>query len=1057
MPDQHSGEFPSGTLQHWMDMAVERHQAGDIRQAAAIYSRILEKKPDHTDALHLSGMAASHDGQFQKAVSQILEAIRISPDVALYHANLGVVYHEMASYHEAVQSYRKAIELQPDSADIFRNLGATYRIMGEMSQAMSCYQKAIELNPHDAEAYNLMGVIYGCLQRSTEAFACFDQSLAICPGYAVAESNRLFFMNYSDDTDPETVFQHHRKWGNRHRPETCTAPGAFLNDRHFGRRLRVGYLSPDFRIHSVAFFIHPVIFNHDRQQVEVFCYADVKNPDVVTQSIMKHADHWCDICRMSDDQIFYEIQNDRIDILVDLAGHTGRNRMKLFARKPAPIQVSYLGYPNTSGLDAMDYRLTDAIADPPGESDRYYTEKLVRLDGGFLSYQSPEATPDISAIPSLANGYITFGSFNNRTKIGSRSIRVWSELLKKIPGSRLLLKSSVRSDSETKHDLSEEFVRNGIEPSRIEVMEYLSYNDHLKQYHRVDIALDTFPYNGTTTTFEALWMGVPVITLTGSTHASRMGASILSRINFQEGIASTEAEYIQKTLALAGNIEFLKSLRMTLREKLQASSLMDQTGFTLKLETAYRRMWLIWCEQLIAEGLDQPDVMTVSIKEDISVCVPDSLDDLTTYSLQEQQDSFEQEITFLRSYLRPGMKVVDTGIDYGVYALKAAKVVGTSGKVWAAPFRQTAAFLARSIRLNQMNHVALISADGLDMEFKATRLDFPEAHAIFSMDEGINKHIFDTDIDFVRIDAAGQEDVFLKKGEAFFQSASPLVQYKIKHETFHPETAARFMDLGYQSYRLVPGMGVLVPVDPEERPDAFHLNLYCCKSGCAETLSRRGLLVLPESIAGSLPLIPPELWIDFLPGLSYGQSFLRSWHAYCLRSVNDPFWQIHQQALSAYAASRINSFSVPGRFQALKKGYDLVTGLLADHATVPRILSAIRMALDLGLRESAVRLLKILMSSYESSSEIDVEEPFLSVSARMEAVDPGDKAGRWVMYSILETHEICQSFSSYFTGKKNLPDLERMAQYSFFSPDMERRLMLIQQRPGTVQEKYETA
>ena len=166
MPDQHSGEFPSGTLQHWMDMAVERHQAGDIRQAAAIYSRILEKKPDHTDALHLSGMAASHDGQFQKAVSQILEAIRISPDVALYHANLGVVYHEMASYHEAVQSYRKAIELKPDSADIFRNLGATYRIMGEMSQAMSCYQKAIELNPHDAEAYNLMGVIYGCLQRS---------------------------------------------------------------------------------------------------------------------------------------------------------------------------------------------------------------------------------------------------------------------------------------------------------------------------------------------------------------------------------------------------------------------------------------------------------------------------------------------------------------------------------------------------------------------------------------------------------------------------------------------------------------------------------------------------------------------------------------------------------------------------------------------------------------------------------------------------------------------------------------------------------------------------
>ena len=306
---------------------------------------------------------------------------------------------------------------------------------------------------------------------------------------------------------------------------------------------------------------------------------------------------------MSDDLVFQCIQEDQIDILVDLAGHSGKNRMKLFARKPAPIQVSYLGYPNTTGLAAMDYRITDAIADPPGITDRYYTEKLIRLHEGFLCYHPSDGSPEILDPPCLENGYITFGSFNNRAKINSKMVALWSDLLLQVPDSRLILKSSLEMDRDARQELLSLFVKKGIAASRIEILSYLPFCEHLKQYQRVDIALDTFPYNGTTTSCEALWMGVPVLTLVGNTHASRVGASILSHLELTEWIVSSIDDYAKTTAMLANDIDNLKHLRRTLREKFQNSSLMDRKSFVLKLEAAFRRMWTNWCASAIVESL----------------------------------------------------------------------------------------------------------------------------------------------------------------------------------------------------------------------------------------------------------------------------------------------------------------------------------------------------------------------------------------------------------------------------------------------------------------------
>ena len=425
--------------------------------------------------------------------------------------------------------------------------------------------------------------------------------------------------------------------------------------------------------------------------------------------MIANADHWRNIYRMPDDKVFESIQKDQIDILVDLTGHTGNNRMKLFASKPAPVQVSYLGYPNTTGLPSMDYRITDATADPPGMTDSYYTEELIRIAGGFLCYQPSLGSPGVSDAPCLKNGYITFGSFNNRAKINEKVVAIWSDLLKQVDNSRLILKSSISSDQRAKQQLLSLFVQNGVDASRIEILPYLPFNEHLSQYLRVDIALDTFPYNGTTTTCEALWMGVPVITLAGNTHASRVGASILGQIAFHEGIAASESDYIQKAVSLASDTDFLQSWRSIGRQKMQASSLMDQHGFVIKLEDAYHRIWQNWCARLIAEGSDPADVKTVTIEGDIAVCVSGSVQCAPSDILQESPDWFEQEIAFLRTFLKPGMNVMDIGANYGAYTLTAAKTVGPSGKVWAIETdRLMAACLVRSISINRMEHVNLI-------------------------------------------------------------------------------------------------------------------------------------------------------------------------------------------------------------------------------------------------------------------------------------------------------------------------------------------------------------
>ena len=466
----------------------------------------------------------------------------------------------------------------------------------KFDEAIVNYQKALQINPEFAKAYNGLGHVFHEKGQLDEAEAYYRRAIQIDPENLHSYEGLLFQMLYTSKYDSRTVFQEHLRFAKLFAEPFSSFISPHTNGCLPDRRLRIGYVSPDFRRHSVKYFLEPVLSSHNHERFEVFCYSDVLIPDNVTERLRGYADQWRNIAGVPDQQVAELVQKDEIDILIDLAGHTGYNRMLVFARKPAPVQVSWLGYANTTGLSTIDYRIVDKHTDPTGLTDQYYTEKLIRMPQCFVCYMPDKDSPDAGDLPALKSGYITFGSLNIFAKISSEVIGLWCKILKAVPDSHLLVKTRSLTDQSTREYALRMFTQRGIGPERIRLMSYEpSYRGHLDIYNHIDIGLDPFPYNGTTTTCEALWMGVPVVTLAGNTHASRVGASLLSNVGLSDLIADTQDKYLQITLNLAGDLKKLQELRRNLREMMMRSPLTDAEGFTRYLEDCYRSIWGKWC------------------------------------------------------------------------------------------------------------------------------------------------------------------------------------------------------------------------------------------------------------------------------------------------------------------------------------------------------------------------------------------------------------------------------------------------------------------------------
>lgn len=560
-----------------------RQQQGRLREAMRCFEEAIKANPLHVEAHNNLGNLYRDDGRTQEAVECYQRAIHLDPACTMAHSNLGIAYRQIGMTPEAAASFERAVALRPDVPQLHVNLGNVRIDQDRLGEAISCFENAIRLDPRLAEAHVNLGNVLLAQGRIKDAFGSYRRGLSIKPEFAEGHSAFLFALHYDPALKPETIAAEHREWGKRHAAHLAPARNSF---RRHSSRIRVGYVSPDFRRHSVSYFALPVIEAHDPAHFEIFCYSDVKSPDEMTARFQKHS-HWRNTTAWNDEQLAAQIRKDEIDILIDLAGHTSGNRLLVFARKPAPIQMTWLGYPNTTGLEAIDYRITDSWADPEGLTESLHTEHLLRLPAGFLCYQPDPAAP----LPEFKDKPFTFGCFNNFAKINPPLLSLWSRILQRVPGSMLMLKNKALGDPHTRELFTSRLLEAGIDPQRVRLEGFRSKHfHHLAAYHEVDIALDTFPYHGTTTTCEALWMGVPVLTLEGRTHVSRVGVSLLKRCRLdQEWIAATPDEYVDRAVKMAADRAYLRSLRFGLREHIQAAGLTDARTFTRHLECAYRQ------------------------------------------------------------------------------------------------------------------------------------------------------------------------------------------------------------------------------------------------------------------------------------------------------------------------------------------------------------------------------------------------------------------------------------------------------------------------------------
>jgi len=571
---------------------------GRLDDAIEHYARALALKPDFAEAHNNLGNALKDQGRLDDAIEHYERALALEPDFAEAHNNLGEARNDRGRLDDAIEHYERALALKPDYAEAHNNLGNALGDQGRLGDAIEHFERALALKPDFAAAHNNLGNALRDRGMLDDAIERYERALALKPDFAEAHSNLLLCMNYHSALAADRLEAESRRWNEHHALQHRPIGHGHVNDREPQRRLRIGYVSPDFRRHSVSYFLEPLLRAHDHAAVEVFCYAEVRAPDAVTDRLKAFADHWRVTVGMSDDALAQRIRDDKIDILVDLAGHTASNRLLVFARKPAPVQLTWLGYPHTTGLSTIDYRLVDDITDPPDDATSRSGERLVRLEGGFLCYGPPAEAPGPVAPPSLSTGIVTFGSLNKLAKVSPPCLDAWAALLRRLPSARLLLKSKCLADGATRALLYARLAERGVAPERVTLLSSVPKTaDHLAVYHRIDIALDSFPYNGTTTTCEALWMGVPVVTLRGERHAGRVGSSLLGRLDLHGLIAHSVEEYIEIAATLAADRGRLATLRQNLRTRMAASPLNDAPAFARKIEAAFRTMWRRWCEK----------------------------------------------------------------------------------------------------------------------------------------------------------------------------------------------------------------------------------------------------------------------------------------------------------------------------------------------------------------------------------------------------------------------------------------------------------------------------
>ncbi len=576
----------------WKMLGTVLKQIGRDVEALYPLEKAIELSSNDAETLNNLGITYKALGQNDQAEASCRRALEIKPDLAEAHNTLGAILLELGRFSEAETSHRHALEIRPNYVSAMNNLGNVFKEQCLLDKAEACYRQALTINPNSALAHNNLGYILQEQGEINAAEECYRQSLKLQPDFEFAFGNLLFALNYHPDKSAKEIFKAYQEYNTKYCLPHHSEWRPHNNNPNLQRRLKVGYVSPDFRKHSVQYFLEPLLAHHDNQVVEMYAYAELTEEDAVTSRYKSYVDHWVPTRGISNAALAERIRADGIDILVDLAGHTAKNRLSVFARKPAPVSVSWLGYGYTTGLTAIDYFLTD-LTTVPHDSEALFSETPYRLTTPSFSYRPAEGMGDINDLPALTNGSITFGTLTRAVRLNYRTIRVWSEILKCVPNSRLVIDSKVFSDQYMRDLFIEKFIAHGITPERLELGYHTPPWDVLRG---IDIGLDCFPHNSGATLFETLYMGVPYITLAGRSSVGRLGSCILQGLGHREWIAESEADYVTKAVELASDINRLSKIRAGMRSQMENSPLRDEKNFALKVEAAYRDIWKKWCQ-----------------------------------------------------------------------------------------------------------------------------------------------------------------------------------------------------------------------------------------------------------------------------------------------------------------------------------------------------------------------------------------------------------------------------------------------------------------------------
>jgi protein O-GlcNAc transferase len=571
------------------------YELGRFKEAEKAGQDAIEVHPKES-ALHVNlGNVLLHSGKARPAVRCYQKALECDPSCPEAHLNLATLFGEANRYGEALAYIEHVIATKGVSAQRLATLALAQKVKGDMRAAEKTCRRVLDMQPENISA---MITLAGCLSARADhrgAIKLNEQALVVNPQMPAIFSNIAFDATYLPHVSTSEIFEYHREWA-RHF-EQPAADRVFSHERPHptDRPLRIGYVSGDFGRHPVGFLLRDVARCHDRSKFYIHCYSMTRQGDEVTKAIRENADAWIDALLLSDDELAEQIRQDRIDILVDLSGHTAYNRLPTFVRRPAPVQATWIGYFHSTGMRNIDYFITDPFTTPKG-SDQRFSETPVYLPHSRFCYSPPEYAPEVAPSPCAAEGRVTFGSFNRIEKLVEPVVESWAKILKLTPNSRLLLKSGSLDNEYVSENLRERFAAHGVESGRLILRGPSSHHEMLEQYAEIDIALDPFPFNGGMTTMEALWMGVPVVTIAGNSVVSRQTVSALSNIGLQDELAFPDVErYIAGAVALASDPQRIAALRQKIRPRMAQSPIRDAKQFSRDLETLYRRMWQAWC------------------------------------------------------------------------------------------------------------------------------------------------------------------------------------------------------------------------------------------------------------------------------------------------------------------------------------------------------------------------------------------------------------------------------------------------------------------------------